>query len=106
MVLDLGSLLISIWNGLQTDTITQSHLTCLGVSPDSTTTIPATASPSDPWSLSQDSNLLHYKGLLYVPTIRMSDWISFTHTMTITLLDTQALPRLSRTSVVSFIGPK
>src|SRR5882724_308767 len=58
---------------------------------------------TDPWFLSQDGNFLHYKGLLYVPK---NDWTSCTPTMTITWLDTQALKRQSRTSVVSYIGPK
>src|SRR5882724_8964973 len=66
IVLNSASLLVSIRNGLQTDSITQSHIRCLQVGPDSTTTISATA-PPDPWSLSQDGNFLCYKGLLYVP---------------------------------------
>src|SRR5882724_6356082 len=66
IVLDSASLLVSIRHGLQTDPITQSHLTRLRVGPDSTTTITAMAS-SDPWSLSQDGDFLRYKGLLYVP---------------------------------------
>src|SRR5882724_2255506 len=66
IVLDLALLLVSIRHGLQTDPIAQSHLTHLRVSPDSTTTVPATASP-DPWSLSQDGDFLRYKGLLYIP---------------------------------------
>src|SRR5882724_952080 len=64
--LDSASLLVSIRHGLQTDLITQSHITCLQVGPDLTTTIPSTASP-DPWSLSHDGDILHYEGLLYVP---------------------------------------
>src|SRR5882724_4728901 len=64
--LDSASLLVSIQHGLQTDLIAQSHLTHLQVSPDSTPTIPAMASP-DPLSLSQDVEFLHYQGLLYVP---------------------------------------
>src|SRR5882724_1541332 len=47
-------------------TQSQSHLTCLQVGPDSTTTVPALAS-TDPCLLSQDGDFLHYKGLLYVP---------------------------------------
>src|SRR5882724_2903900 len=66
IILDSASLLVSIRHGLQTDPITQSHLTRLRVGPDSTTTITAMAS-SDPWSLSQDGDFLRYKGLLYVP---------------------------------------
>src|SRR5882724_224993 len=50
IILDLASLLISIRHGLQTDLIAQSHLACLRVGPDSTTTVLTTASP-DPWSL-------------------------------------------------------
>jgi len=65
IVLDSASL-ISIRHGLQADPIAQSHLTFLRVGPDSTTTTTATALP-DPWSLSQDGDFLHYKGLLYVP---------------------------------------
>src|SRR5882724_1758947 len=53
IVLDLASLLISIRHGLQTDLIAQSHRSEERVGPDSTTTVPATASP-DPWSLSRD----------------------------------------------------
>jgi len=66
IVLDSASLLISIQHGLQTALITQSHLTCLQVGPDSTTTATAMALP-DPWSLSQGGDFIHYKGLLYVP---------------------------------------
>jgi len=66
IILDSASLLVSIRHGLQTDPIARSHLTRLQVGPDSTTTVPATASP-DPWSLSRDGDFLRYKGLLYVP---------------------------------------
>jgi len=105
IVLDSASLLVSIRHGLLANLIAQSHLTRLRVGPDSTTTIPATAS-TDLWSLSQDGDFLHYKGLLYVPTIRTSDWTSFAPTTTIAWLDILASPRRSRTSVVSSIGPE
>src|SRR5882724_11278422 len=45
IVLNSASLLVSIQHGLHDDPIMQSHLTHLRVSPDSTTTIPAMASP-------------------------------------------------------------
>src|SRR5882724_8919017 len=67
IVLDSASLLISIRHGLQTDPIAQSHLTRLRVGPDSTTSVPSTPSPGDPWSLSKDGDFLRYKELLYVP---------------------------------------
>src|SRR5882724_9167507 len=104
IILDSVSLLVSIRHGLQTDPIARSHLTCLQVGPDSTTTVPATASP-DPWSLSRDGDFLRYKGLLYVPDNR-SDWTSSALIMTIAWPDTLASPRRSRTSVVSSTGPE
>ena len=66
IVLDSASLLVSICHGLQTDPIAQSHLTCLRVSPDPTPTV-LPPNSGDPWSISQDGDFLHYKGLLYVP---------------------------------------
>src|SRR5882724_7921747 len=66
IVLDLAALLVAIRHSPQTDLLAQSHLTCLQVGPELTTTVPATAA-TDPWSLSQDGDFLHYKGLLYVP---------------------------------------
>src|SRR5467141_2727269 len=67
IVLDSTSLLVSICHGLQTDPITQSHITHLQVSPDSTTTVASTIQLPDPWSLSPDGNFLCFKGQLYVP---------------------------------------
>src|SRR5712664_792793 len=67
IVLDSASLLVSIRHGLQTDPITQSHITCLRVGPDSTTTIAHMVQLPNPWSLSQDGDFLGYKGQLYVP---------------------------------------
>jgi len=98
-------LLVSIRHGLLANLIAQSHLTRLRVGPDSTTTIPATAS-TDLWSLSQDGDFLHYKGLLYVPDNQDIHWTSFAPTTTIAWLDILASPRRSRTSVVSSIGPE
>jgi len=70
IVLNLESLLISICDGLHTDLITQSHITCLWVNPELTTMVTSTISPGNPWSLSKDSNFLCYKGLFYVPDIK------------------------------------
>src|SRR5882672_10683606 len=67
IILDSTSLLVSICHGLQTDPIAQSHITCLRVGPDSTTTVAPMVPLPDPWSLSQDSDFLCYKGQLYVP---------------------------------------
>ena len=67
IILDSASLLVSIRHGLQTDPIAQSHLTRLRVGPDSTTPVPSTPSPGDPWSLSKGGDFLRYKELLYVP---------------------------------------
>src|SRR5882724_10702602 len=67
IILDSASLLISICHGLETNPITQSHLTCQRVSPDSTIMVPSTVSSPDPWSLSEDGKFLCFKGLLYVP---------------------------------------
>src|SRR5882672_11333862 len=67
IVLDSASLLISICHGLQHDPIAQSHITCLRVGPDLTTTIKPAVQMPDPWSLSQDGNFLCLKGQLYVP---------------------------------------
>src|SRR5882724_230173 len=67
IILDSASLLVSIHHGLQTDLISQSHLTRLRVSPDSNTPAPSTPSPGDPWSLSKDGDFLRYNELLYVP---------------------------------------
>src|SRR5882724_4072222 len=104
IILNSASLLLSIQHGLQTDLITESHLTCLRVGPDSTTTVHATASP-DPWSLSQYGDFATRDCSMF-QTTRMSNWISFVPTITIAWLDTQALPRQSRTSIISSIGPK
>src|SRR5467141_3491359 len=62
IVLESASLLVSIWHGLQTDPITQSHITCLRVGPDSTTTVGPMVHLPDPLSLSPDGNFLCYKG--------------------------------------------
>src|SRR5882724_304787 len=105
IVLDSASLLVSIQHGLQADLIAQSHLTRLWVGPDSTTTVPATASPG-PWSLSQDSDFLRYKGLLYVPDdqdVRLDILRSPT---TIIWQDTPASPRPSRIYIASSTGRK
>src|SRR5467141_1975104 len=67
IVLDSASLLVSIHYGLQTDPITQSHITCLRASPYSTTTVVPNVQMADPWSLSPDGDFLCYKGKLYVP---------------------------------------
>jgi len=93
IILNSAFLLISIQHGLQAYPIAQSHLTCLRVCPDLTTTTPVAASPSDPWSLSQDGDFLLYRGCPISLTIRTSNGISFTPTMTITWLDTWASPR-------------
>jgi len=105
IILDSASLLISIRHGLQTDPIARFHLTRLQVGPDSTTTVPATASP-DPWSLSQDGDFLRYKGLLYVPDnqeVRL-DILRSHHDHH--LAGHPASPNRSRTSIVSSIGPE
>src|SRR5467141_2223801 len=67
IVFNSTSLLVSIHHGLQTDPITQSHITCLRVGPDSTTTIAHMDQLPDTWSLLQDGDFLCYKGQLYVP---------------------------------------
>src|SRR6266850_4623935 len=56
IVLNSASLLVSIRHGLQTDTIAQSHITHLRVSPDSTTTVAPMVQLPNPWSLSPDGN--------------------------------------------------
>src|SRR5882672_1533546 len=67
IVLDSASLLVSIRYGLQTDPITQSHITCLQAGPNPTTAVAPNVQMADPWSLSPDRDFLCYKGQLYVP---------------------------------------
>src|SRR5882672_2842603 len=67
IILNSASLLVSIRHGLQTYLIAQSHITCLQVGPDSTTTVAPMVKLPDLWSLSQDGDFLCYKGQLYVP---------------------------------------
>jgi len=93
----------STWSPNQPDPTI--HLTRLQVGPDSTTTVPATASP-DPWSLSQDGDFLCYKGLLYVPDnqdVRL-DILRSHHDHR--LAGHPGITKHSRTSVVSSIGPE
>jgi len=105
IILNSASLLVSIQHGLQADLITQAHLTCLQVSPDSITTISAMA-PPDPWSLSQDGDFLHYKGLLYIPDnqgVRL-DILHSHHDHR--LAGHLASPRQSRISIANSTGPE
>jgi len=61
IVLNSASLLVSIWQGLQTDPLALTQMQWLQLAwvlPNSNL---------DPWSLSQDDDFLLYKNLLYVP---------------------------------------
>jgi len=95
--LDLASLLVSIRHGLQTDPITQSHLTRLRVSPDLNTPVPAIPSPGDPGHFQKMATSFTIRNYSMSRIIRTSDWRSSALITTTTWLATRASPRRSRT---------
>jgi len=102
--LDSASLLVSIRHGLQTDPIAQSHLTRLRVGPDSTTTVPATASPDPRHSHKMATSFAIRTALCPRHQDIRLDVLRSHHDHR--LAGHLASPRQSRTSVVSSTGPE